>query len=276
MVDNSIGATLSRAANTRAKLSFEIQFKNIERNLISRFNKKVDKIEGRSGSKNEVTRLQKEANNLSNSLPALQTYRTGLLGSASALESLQAQVVTLDSTLDSNTDGNVDAAEVTAYTTLRDEIVASLDGLYVFFHPDINDGDIILKLKEEGSALAGQTPVVGALTDAANVTVTDYNAVLNNKVDIALSATINTISAALDLEQNITANFATRDTKILELITEEKAGQNEELEALQVDLANFLRAISLSFEANSNFADVITAGLSEQRPDPGSVLNLFT
>jgi len=277
MVDNSIGATLSRAANDRAKLSFEIQFKNIERNLVSRFNNKVDKIEGRSGSKNEVDRLQSESNKLSNSLPALEAYRGGLLGSASVLEAIQAEVVKLDQTLDSNGDNNVDAAEVAAYTTLRDELVDYLNNnLFIFVHPDIVDGNSIARLKEQADILAGQTPVVGALTDAANVTVTDFNAVINNKVDTALQSTIITISTALDLEQKIAADFATRDSTIIELVTEEKAGQDEELEGLRVELANFLRAISLTFEANSNFAEVLTASLSEQRPAPGSVLNLFT
>ena len=45
MAEISIGATLARFANDRARLSFEIQFGQMQRTLIRRFNEKVDKLE---------------------------------------------------------------------------------------------------------------------------------------------------------------------------------------------------------------------------------------
>ncbi len=277
MAGESIGAVLAKFANDRAKISFELQFGNIQKTLVNRFNKDVDKIEGKSGNSREVERLQGEAAKLSDSLPALEAYREGLLSSASVLEAIQAEVVKLDSTLDSNGDNNVDAAEVAAYTTLRDEIVGYLNNnLFIFVHPDINDGNTVGRLKEQADILAGQTPVVGALTDAANVAVTDYNATINGKVDAALASTIITISTSLGLEQKIAADFTTRNSKAIDLAVSEKVEDDKELDSLRTDLANFLRAISLSFEVNANFADAITSSLTAQRPEPGSVLNLFT
>ncbi len=276
MAEINLGATFSKFANDRARLAFEIQFKNIQNNLINRFNEKVDKIGGSTASKNEITRLQKESVKLSEALPALEAYRTGLLGSASVLEDIQALTVNLDSTLDSNGDSNVDAAEVAAYIALRDDLAARIGDLFLFVHPDIVDGNSVKRLKDEAANLAAQTPVVGALTDAANVAVTDFNADLNNKVDVALSSTIITISTTLDLEQKVAADFAIRDARVLELVTVETFEDNAELDKLRSELADVLKVISLSFEANSTFAEFLTESLSDKRPEPGSILNLFT
>lgn len=276
MAEINLGATFSKFANARARLAFEIQFQNIQNNLIRRFNDKVDKIGGSTTSKNEITRLQKESTKLSAALPTLEAYRNGLLGSASVLEDIQALVVNLDSTLDSNGDSNVDAAEVAAYIALRDDLAAKIGDLFLFVHLDIIDGNSVKRLKDEAANLAAQTPVVGALTDAANVAVTDFNADLNNKVDIALSSTILTISTTLDLEQKIAADFAIRDARVIELVTVETFRDNAELDKLRAELATILKVISLTFEANTSFAELLTDSLSQKRPEPGSILNLFT
>ena len=63
--------------------------------------------------------------------------------------------------------------------------------------------------------------------------------------------------------------------RLAELTIQDQAAKQEEIEALQIDLANFLRIISLSFEANANFAQFIASSLATPQPEPGSILNLF-
>ena len=60
-----------------------------------------------------------------------------------------------------------------------------------------------------------------------------------------------------------------------ELTLKDQADKQDEIEALEVDLANFLRIISLSFETNQKLTQFIASSLSTPKPDPGSVVNLF-
>lgn len=276
MAGFSFGPVFANIANASAKVQFELQFNLLQNTLIRRFNERIDKVEGRIGDKHEIERLLRETVRLSDSLPILQAYRQGNANNNSVLEVIQDAVNTLSTVLDGDNDGNVTAAEVTAYTEQRDLVVEQLTNLYLFIHPDINDGNIILKLKEEIDNLSGQTPVVGLLTDAANVTVTDFTATLSSKVGTAFLVTQNTVTTALDLELKISSDLAFRQTKVIDLTTVQQAQQKQETESLQAELANFLRVISLTFEVNTSFADFITSFLTEKRPEPGSILNLFT
>ena len=70
--------------------------------------------------------------------------------------------------------------------------------------------------------------------------------------------------------------FSNADTELLSLTLEESERRNQEIEDLKVDLGNTLRAISLSFEINSELATQLNSKLTAPVPEPGSVLNLFS
>ncbi|HEX9703494.1 MAG TPA: hypothetical protein VGA19_11635, partial [Rhodospirillales bacterium] len=207
------------------------------------------------------------------SLPILEQYRIGNANNSGQLDALFEEVIALQNTI--NDDNNVTADEVAAFEAQRDVVAARLKNLYVFVHPDVVDGNTILNLKEELANLTALTPVVGSL-DVDNADVTTYLSTFSAKVENALTTTENTVTVVLDLEQKIQVNFASREAKILDLTKVEQAKRDKELEDLQVDLANFLRAISISFEVNNDFADLVASGLREQKPAPGSIMNLFT
>jgi hypothetical protein len=63
---------------------------------------------------------------------------------------------------------------------------------------------------------------------------------------------------------------------LLNLTFEESQRRQTQIEDLKVDLGNTLRAISLSFEINSELATQLNKSLSPQVPPAGSVLNFFT
>ncbi len=275
MAESVFGTTFANLANASARVQFELQFNQIQNTLIRRFNDQVDDIEADSGALREIERLQKESVKLVDSLPVIEAYRQGNSNNAGALDAIIDEFTTLEKTI--NQDANVTAEEVTAFETQRDIVATKLDNLYIFVHPDINDGNIILKLKEDIDTLRALTPVVGALDDSGtNSNVTSTVATLKSKTETALASTQLTVATALDLEQKIQADFSSRQAELLDLTAVEQARRNEEIEDLRVETANLLRIISLSFEANANFADYVTGGLSAKKPAPGSILNLFT
>jgi len=273
MADSVFGAQFADIGQASARVQFELQFNQLQNTLIRRFNAKVDEVNARTSSKSrEVETLQKQSVKLADSLPIIQAYRTGNSNNAGALDALIDEVIALQETI--NTDNDVTAEEVAAFEVQRDIVATKLNNLFIFFHPDIVDGDTIVNLKKQLTDLNALSPVVGTLDD--NSDVTTFLSAFKTRVETALSTTQNTIAVALDLEQKIQADFATRQTRVLELTKVEKAKRDVELQNLQVDLANFLRAISLSFEVNKDFADLVSSRLSEQPPPPGSILNLFS
>jgi len=273
MADSIFGATFADIGKANARVQFELQFNQLQNTLIRRFNAKVDEVNARVSSKSrEIESLQKQSVKLVDSLPIIQAYRTGNSNNAGALDALLDDVRDLETTI--NTDNDVTAEEIDAFNAQREIVATKLSNLFIFVHPDIVDGDVIVNLKKQITDLNALSPVVGTLDD--NSDVTSFLSNLKTRVETALSTTQNTISVALDLEQKIQADFATRQTRILELTKVEKAKRDAELQNLQVDLANFLRAISISFEVNKDFADMVSSRLAEQPPPPGSILNLFS
>lgn len=273
MADSIFGATFAKLGQQSSRIEFEIQFRQMQNTLIRRFNERVDEVNARVSSKtHQIKTLQKQSVKLADSLPIIEAYRVGNLSNGGALDALLVEIKALQATI--NTDNNVTAEEITAFNAQRDIVATKLNNLYILVHPNVVDGNVILNLKNEIDDLNALAPVVGTLAD--NVAVTDYLSQFKTQTETALSTTENTIAVALDLEQKIQSDFVFRQTKILELTNVEQAKRDEELESVKVDLANFLRAISISFEVNKDFVDLVSSRLSKQPPPPGSILNLFS
>ncbi|MGJ3258668.1 MAG: hypothetical protein ACFE0S_03605 [Rhodospirillales bacterium] len=274
MADSSIASTFAAVGQANARTGFEVQFNNLQRTLINRFNEQAEDI---SQSKNSATReiksLQKESQKLVASLPLLEGYREANRNNYGQLEALQQELFDLRASI--GDDNNVTADEVDEFIELRDKAATRLNNLYVLTHPDFNDGDVVQKLKKSLDELESLTPVVGTL-DGDNADLTGFLTELDNKIANAISTTSNTISSVLHLETSVQKKFATVDSELLELTFEEQERRNQEIEDLKVDLGNTLRAISLSFETSNEFANVLTNSLQQPLPEKGSVLNLFT
>ena len=165
---------------------------------------------------------------------------------------------------------------VAALTKQKALVSDVLNNLYIFEHPDIEDGNLIQNLKSEQADLESSTPDEGPLTDAAKSTAIVLMEVLESRISTARETASILINLTLNLEQRIQSNFATREAQLTELTFQDQAAKQEEIEALEVDLANFLRIISLSFEANQSFAQYVASSLFTHKPDPGSGVNLFS
>lgn len=270
---NTISATLAAISQASAKTAFEVQFNNLQNTLIKRYNNEVDKINDSSTTTHRVESLENEEKQLLAALPILEQYRIGNENNNSQFEVILEDLNTLRSQI--TNDNNVTADEVTAFTTLRDKIADRVNNLYLYVHPDINDGNATQRFKESLDDFKALTPVVGTL-DGDNAGLTDSLDTFINSATVASTVTQNTITTALDLEFKIQSDFSVVDAELLQLTYEESTRRATEIDNLKVDLGNTLRAISLSFEINSQLATQLNQGLSEPVPPAGSVLNFFT
>ncbi len=272
MVD-TISAQLANISQAIAKQGFEVQFNNLQNTLIKRFNSEVDKIEGSASFKHRINALQEDSARLASSLPVLEQYRVNNQNNYSQLDRIQTDLVSLRQIIaDDNT---VTADEVTAFTELRDQIAARVSDLFLFVHPDINDGNIIPRFKDAVPDLEALSPVAGSL-DVDNAGLLDSLDAFINEASVAATVTSNTITTTLDLESKVQSEFSVVDAELLSLTFEESERRNQEIEDLKIDLGNTLRAISLSFEINSELATQLNSALTAPVPEPGSVLNFFT
>ncbi len=268
-----ISAQLANISQAVAKQGFEVQFNNLQNSLIKRFNNEVDKIEGSTAVKHKIDALQKESAKLASSLPVLEQYRVNNQNNYSQLDKILSDLTDLRDIIDN--DNTVTADEVTEFTALRDKIAERVNNLYIFVHPDVNDGNVIPRFKDALADFEALTPVVGTL-DGDNAELTDSLDAFINEATVAATVTSNTISTTLDLEGKVQKEFSNADTELLSLTLEESERRKQEIDDLKVDLGNTLRAISLSFEINSELATQLNSQLTAPVPEPGSVLNLFS
>ena len=145
----------------------------------------------------------------------------------------------------------------------------------MFVHPDIVDGKEVQNLKDDLETIQGYTAVTGTKSVDNAALVTNLNTLLTRS-NVALTTTENTVTTALDFEQNVHTKLAGIEADITELSTLEIARKEAEIDDLRADAANLLSAISLSFDANNQFAQDITDRLKPSAPPAGSILNIFT
>ena len=270
----SVASSLASIAQATSRVGFEVQFNNLQNTLMKRFNNQVDVITSRNPSSvHKVVKLQKESSELVQSLPILEAYREANRNNYGQLEALQEELTDLRATI--SDDNNVTASEITNFTTKRDSVAQRLNNLYILVHPNFNDGQVILKLKESLAELESLTPIVGTL-GGNNADISAFLTEIDNKVATSILTTSNTISSVLFMETNVQSRFTNLDTELLELTYEEQELRNSEIDSLKVDLGNTLRAISLSFEISGDLATAINNSLIKQKPPLGSVLNFFT
>ena len=270
---NTISATLASISQANARTGFEVQFNNLQNTLIKRFNKGVDKINDSTTTHHQIERLEAKSARLVDTLPILEQYRIGNQNNYGQLEVIQEDLSDLQALI--SNDNTVTPDEVAAYDVLRHKIAPRVNNIYLFVHPDINDGQATQRFKESLNAFTALTPVVGSL-DVDNAGLTEgLNTFINNAATAA-TVTSNTITTALDLEFKVQADFSNVDSELLNLTFEESQRRHTQIEDLKVDLGNTLRAISLSLEINSELATQLNKSLSPQVPPAGSVLNFFT
>ncbi len=265
--------TFADTALRNQRSAFELQFNLLQNSLIRQHNDKITEISTTSSTlQRKIDDLTARQKSLIDSLPALQEYRQGNLNNAGALETIFDEVTTLFETF--NGDATVDADEVAAFQEQRDYVVERMERLYVFAHPDINDAQVIKRLKDDIDEIRALELTPGALTD--NSTVTDRLGALQTEVSVAITVSQSTASTSLDLEQQIQAKFADTEADLYKLTTEEQARREDEIATAETNLGNLLRAISISFEISAGLSEALTSRLKPMTPPAGSAVNIIS
>ncbi len=269
----NIGAVLASVSQSAQRPSFEFAFNQMQNTVIRRLNDDIERVsEAGAVDRHRVTELRRKGTQLVEQLPLIQEYRNGNLINFGQLEALLQEVETAVSAL--GADNNVDAAEVDAFNTARDAVAERINRIYIFAHPDVTDGKVIQRLKDRLDEVRNLTAVEGTL-NGDNSALQETLSSLANDVTVAATVTQGTVATALDFEQNIQTKLAGIESKVTELTTLDFARKENEIEQLREKSSVLLKAISLSFESNTQFAQNVTDRLKPSVPDPGSVLNLF-
>jgi len=271
-----IGQVLSGIAASSSRPDFEIAFSQIQNTIIRRVNDEIEKANNKSdGNKHKIIKLQRDGLRLAESLPLIEAYRTGNVNNQGTLQLLIENLTTLSASL--GTDDDITQSELDAFTAQRTIVTDAIDNLFVYIHPDIVDGRAIQYLKDEIDTLNALAPELGSKSGLqANIDTTAAVDDVLAEANTALSVTQNTITLALDLEQNIQSKEAEILAEFTELTAVAAANRDIEIQNIKSSFANILTAISLTFEANANFATELNNALSPFQPEPGSILNLFT
>lgn len=271
-----LSSTLAQVFNANNQPSFELAFSQLQNTIIRRINDEIERVaEEANADRGRIEKLQRDGLKLANSLPAITAYRKGNFFNEGRLDNLIDQALTLASSL--GPDDAVDAAEVAAFNAQRDIVVDLINEMPVYIHPDIVDGKTIQRLKDQRAILNGLAPAVGSKSGlAANVAATDAVTALQDELAVALSVTRNTVQVAVSLELSIQRRESVVLAEFTNLTDAEVVRRKIEIDNIKIDFANILTAISLSFEGNKSFAAELNKFLVPFRPEPGSVLNLFT
>ena len=271
-----LASTLAQVFSANNQPSFELAFSQLQNTIIRRINDEIERVtEEASTDRNRIEKLQRDGLKLSKSLPAITAYRKGNFFNQGQLDNLIDQALTLADSL--GPDDAVDAAEVAAFNAQRDIVVDLINEMPVYIHPNIVDGKTIQRLKDQRAILNGLAPAVGSKSGlAANIAATDAVTALQDELAVALTVTQNTVQVAVRLELSIQRQQFVVLAEFTELTDAEVIRRNIEIDNIKIDFANILTAISLSFEGNKTFAAELNKFLVPFRPEPGSVLNLFT
>lgn len=272
-INSNPAAVIASVSSAAQSASFDIQFNNLQSTLINRFNEdQVDINETPREVEDRIAELQETQDALLTQLPLVEQFRIGNENNAIVLNDLFDNATAIFDTF--NNDSTVTAEEVEAFEAARDAVADQIENLFIFTLPDINDGQVVQRLRDNNlDDLRNLTLTEGGLSD--NQDVVAFLTDLQDEINTAIVVTENTIVTALALEENIGEAFIAADDEVIELTEEELTRREEATAAAEQELSILLQAISLSFTASASFAEQLSSALSPQAAQPGSILSLF-
>ena len=269
----SVGAVMANAAAQAARPAFELQFNQLQNTVIRRLNDEIEKVNTTSPlERHKVEGLKKEGVKLANALPVLEQYKVGNQHNLSRMEKLREMIASLMETF--HLDAEVDEQDVATIETKKQEIAAEINNLYVLTHPDITDGDITRRIKDEKANLESQSAVVGSPED--NQAFMDYLTALDSKLDTAQEVTSNTVYLVVDMQASIQSDMSEIEAEMTEINTLQQLEKSEKIQDMREKYGQILQAISLSFESSNDYVTMLNEYLSPRLPPAGSVLNMFS
>lgn len=262
-----------------SRQAFEIQFKSIERTVIKQINKEIDAATD-DGTAERLNELQNKQRDLAERADRAREYRFGLETNAARFLEISSAAGNLVNSYGGNTSLTADEAD--NLNARKTEIVENIRRLQLLRFPDFSDGDITNKLRQDAETLEALTAEAGTVDAADADPQTNDNrqllTLLNDISDRALNFKTSTelvIESVNDFLIEAQTELFDLETDLTQITAVQIERNTQKADDIKLKYATLLKAISLSFEVNSQLGDILNKG-SNPPPEKGSILNLFT
>lgn len=277
----NISQALMSSASNAARTNFDIQFHSIEKTVVKRMNKEIDKIVSQTSRHRDVEVLNKQYNKLTDELPLYKTYLFGNEGNQTRLQDMGDVINDIVAVFETG-DTSLNAAQASDINANVEDVIERISKLVPVSHPDIEMPDVVFRLRGLKEGFEDYKAEAGGIDAAGSTTFTNDNrqlydamAELQSWVNTATTITGNTVDYTSNLIVDTQTELFEIEGRMTEIQTADTARVKSEVADIKERYSHLLQAISLSFEASSGFTDYIQKGLGQQKNPPGSILNIF-
>lgn len=280
-VKNLFAQQFAEMAQRSNRAQFEIRFNAVQRGLLGQMRDEIQDIDV-EGTKRELKTLQKQRDKLYDRADDLRDLRFKLTSNAQRMLDI-SDVATAGASA-ANADGNdsLSGDEAEALNIARTKVAEDITRLRsLITNLGISDGGLANRLRHHVETLESLTATTGVIdpegTDPAtndNRELIDLMSAIGSEAAVYATSASYLVENANQLVIDSEKKAVAIEVDLTELTTLRIAQREEEVAEIETRYGNLIRAISLSFEVSSTFADELSKGL-DRAPDKGSILNLF-
>ncbi|MCZ6664545.1 MAG: hypothetical protein O7B81_04500 [Gammaproteobacteria bacterium] len=267
----SIARSMARIAQQAARPAFELAFYVTQTAVLDKLDKDVAAIlSSDDDTASQTAHLRIKVHRFNLELDRVSSYRTRVTSNRENLKTVQTLLTDLRALADSSTVADFDAK--------RTEVLLVLEKLRVAGPSFIGVSDKLRATK--ASAIAAIEGIVhNNFATQADID-TAQAAIDSVVVDLAAPAELIEINyeMAKRYDDALQVSIAKAELEIDDIKGDARHEKLVAMKEKQKYYANILTAISLAFEAGQAVTDFVAqnASFELKRPEPGSVLNLFT
>ncbi len=281
--ENPFAAAFSKIGQAATRVAFETRFHAIQNGMLRRLNKEIEAVTD-DGTAQRIAALQKERDGIAETVPKIRRYNFGLITNRERFLEIRddANGAVGAATSDGDAD-NFSAVEADNFNAAAEAVIEKIRNLKMLYYPGISDGGLVQRLAQEAEELEAYTAVSGVVDATGTDPMTNDNRNMLDLLDdisghalIYSNSTNTLVGAASDMIIDYEAGLYGIEADMAEISAVELDKKEQQVEDLKMRYGNLLRAISLSFEVTSGYADYLADGVSPPPPEKGSILNLFT
>lgn len=281
----TFAASFAKLNALNMDVMFEVRFNAMQNMLLKRANDEIAKVQQADKTGDVLAQLDKRRKSLTEELPLIQQYVFSASGNIDRLESANVPVTSALSyfVADGTDKTALTAEEADAVNESIAESLEYVDQVALLSHPKISGTHTILRLRDLANEIRGMSAVEGAVaTEDDEAPVNDNRALLtllrefSTTVNVAYAGSVDSRDQATELSLSLQTKLMEIESSAAEATEIGATKVVEEVDAIKLKYANVLKAVSISFEASKQIFAYLDGGLSPQRPQPGSVLNMFS
>lgn len=267
--EQSFGQSFVQTAQLSAGPSFELQFFNTQNAVLDQLNNEIDNIQKGINTKGATALLNVKIAKLEDLGKAMSAYKDTTDKKANKIEAALEYITELEGLASAGTVADFDAKLALLHQTLEKAPSPTFER---FGTPD----------RFRSTKFAALSTIEGLNHNnfATQQDIDDTLATLS-----AMKTSLNTTKAIVDINADIAyGQQSSNQGKILELRaaifeieTSAQSAATKEITEKQEYYSQVLTVISLAFDASQEFTNFISQSTNfEKKPEPGSVLNLFS